>query len=150
MKTIKLQNQLIVPVFSFLQGAVLKGKATRGRNQLMKRLEEKSKEFNESLTDMRKEYFVLDKDGELEVQNGEYIFKDEANKDELNKELSEKMKELNEEEIEIQFGEYSTKYEALFKALDEYEEALSGQEALGYNELMDAYEANEDKKEEEK
>lgn len=150
MKTIKLQNQLIVPVFSFLQEAILKGKATRGRNQFIKRLEEKSKEFNEALTEIRKEYFVLDEDGELEVRNGEYIFKDEAKKDDLNKKLSEKIKELNEEEVEIQFGEYSTKYEALFKALDEYEEALSGQEALGYNELMDAYEANEDKKEEEK
>lgn len=146
MKTIKLQNQLIVPVFTFLQDATLKGKATRGRNQFLKRLEEKSKDFNEALSDIRKEYFISDKDGELKVEDGNFIFKDEANK----KEFEEKINELNEEEFEIQFGEYSTKYEALFSALDEYEEALSGQEALGYNELLDAYEANEDKKEEEK
>lgn len=53
---------------------------------------------------------------------------------------------MNEEELEIQFGEYAIKYGALFKALEEYEEGLSGQKALGYNELMDAYEANEAKK----
>lgn len=150
MKTIKLENQMIIPVFQFLQNATLVGKATRGRNQFLKRLEEKSKEFNEALTDIRKEYFVLDKEGELKVNKGEYKFKDEENKEELEKELAEKIKDLNKEECEIQFGEYSTKYDALFTALDSYEEGLSGQEALGYNELMDAYESNENEKEEEK
>lgn len=144
MKKIKLENKMIVPVFQFLQGATLKGKATRGRNQFMKRLEEKSKEFNEALTEVRKEYFLLDKEGELIVEDGNFIFKLDADK----KELEDKIKELNEEELEIQFGEYSTKYEALFKALDEYEESLSGQDALGYNELMDAYEVNEANEEE--
>ncbi|MER2226118.1 MAG: DUF1617 family protein [Carnobacterium sp.] len=141
MKTIKLENQMIIPVFQFLQDATLVGKATRGRNQFLKRLEEKSKEFNEVLTDIRKEYFVLDKEGELKVEDGKYVFKSEADK----KDLDKKIKELDEEECEIQFGEYSTKYDALFTALDSYEEGLSGQKALGYNELMDAFEANEDK-----
>ena len=146
MKTIKLENQVIIPVFQFLQDATLVGKATRGRNQFLKRLEEKSKEFNEALTEIRKEYFVLDKEGKLKVEDGNFIFKFEANK----KELEEKIKELNEEKCDIHFGEYSTKYEALFTALDNYEEGLNGQKALGYNEIMDAYEANEEKIDEEK
>lgn len=142
MKTIKLQNQLIVPVFQFLQEVNLKGKASRGRTQFSKRLEEKIKEFDEALTEIRKEYFELDEDGELKVDDDKYTFKDKSKEEELN----EKIQELNEEEFEIQFGEYSTKYEALFTALDNLEEELNGQKALAYDELMTAYEANEEEK----
>lgn len=142
MKTIKLQNKAIVPVFQFLQEVVLKGKASRGRTQFSKRLEEKNKEFNESLKELRKEYFKTDEEGELFVENGEFIAKDKKK----NKELDNKLQELDDEEIEIQFGEYSTKYEAMFAALDDIEDPLSGQSAYGYNELMDAFEANEEEK----
>lgn len=142
MKTIKLENQLIVPVFQFLQEVSLKGKASRGRTQFSKRLEEKSKEFNDALTDLRKEYFELDDEGELKVDGDKYIYKDKSKEEELN----EKIKELNEEGFEIQFGEYSTKYEALFTALDNLDEELNGQKALVYDELMTAYEANEEEK----
>lgn len=142
MKTIKLQNQLIVPLFQFLQEINLKGKPSRGRTQFSKRLEEKSKEFNDSLTNLRKEYFELDNKGELKVDGDKYIYKDKTQE----KELEEKIKELNEEEFEIQFGEYSTKYEALFTALNNLDEELNGQKALAYDELMTAYEANEEEK----
>lgn len=142
MKTIKLENQLIVPVFQFLQEVNLKGKASRGRTQFSKRLEDKSKDFNDALTDLRKEYFELDDEGELKVEDDKYIYKDKFQEEELN----EKIKELNEEEFEIQFGEYSTKYEALFTALDNLDEELNGQKALAYDELMTAYEANEEEK----
>lgn len=146
MKKIKLENQMIVPVFTLLQELSLKAKASRGRNQFIKRLEEKSQEFNEALTEIRKEYFEVDADGELKSENGKYIYKDLSKENELNK----RIEELNEELFEINFGEYSTKYEAMFEALDSTEEELSGQKAFAYNELMDAYEANENKKEEEK
>ena len=151
MKTIKLENSLLIPVFTFLQNINLKAnKASRGRTQLLKRLEEKSKEFNESLTEIRKEYFEVDGDSELVVNKGKYKFKDEENKKALEVELNDKVEKLNKEHFEIQFGEYSAKYDALFEALDNLEIELSGQEAFAYNELMDAYETNEDKKEEEK
>ncbi|MGB3161540.1 MAG: DUF1617 family protein [Carnobacterium sp.] len=151
MKTIKLENQLLLPVFTFLQNVNLKAnKASRGRTQLLKRLEEKSKEFNEALTEIRKEYFEISEDGELVVVDGKYEFKDKENKVTLEAELNDKVEELNKETFEIQFGEYSTKYDALFLALDNLEVEISGQEAFAYNELMDAYEVNEDKKEEEK
>ena len=149
MKTIKLENQLLVPVFTFLQSVNLKAnKASRGRTQLLKRLEEKSKEFNEALTEIRKEYFEVDENGELVVVDDQYEFKDKENKVTLKVELNDKVEELNKEQFEILFGEYSTKYDALFLALDNLEIEISGQEAFVYNELMDAYEVNEDKKEE--
>ena len=151
MKTIKLENQLLLPVFTFLQNVNLKAnKASRGRTQLLKRLEEKSKEFNEALTEIRKEYFEVGEDGELVVVDGQYKFKDEENKITLEAELNGKVEELNKEHFEIQFGEYSTKYDALFIALDNLEIEISGQEAFAYNELMDAYENNTEKTKEEK
>lgn len=142
MKKIKLKNYLIVPVFQLLQDVGLKDKASRGRTQFLKRLEEKNKDFNEALMEIRKEYFEVDDEGELRVEDGKYIFKDKKQE----KELNEKVKELDEEEFEILFGEYSTKYEALFTALDNLDEELRGQKALAYDELMTAYEENEEVK----
>lgn len=141
-KTIKLENRLIVPVFEFLQNAVLKGKATRGRTQFLKRLEEKSKEFNEALETIRKEHFLCDEDGELLVFEDDWKFKEGFNTQKLESAIDE----LNKEEFEISFFEHSTKYESLFKALDEYDVDLTGKEAFGYSELMDAYEENEEEK----
>ena len=151
MKKIKLANNLIVPVFNFLNEVKLSAnKASRGRTQFLKRLEEKNKEFSEAVTDIRKEYFKVDENGELLIVEGEYQFKDPEMKVVQDAALTKKLTELGEELFEIHFGEYSTKYEALFSALDHLEVELSGSDALAYNEVMDAYEANEDKKEEEK
>ena len=151
MKKIKLPNKLIVPVFNFLTETKLSAnKASRGRTQFLKRLEEKSKEFSEVVTDIRKEYFKVDDNGDLIAVDGQYQFKDPEIEATQNVELTKKLNELGEETFEIHFGEHSTKYEALFSALDNLEVELSGSDALAYNELMDAYEANEDKKEEEK
>lgn len=151
MKKIKLQNNLIVPIFNFLTEVKLSAnKASRGRTQFLKRLEEKSKEFNEAVTDIRKEYFKVDDNGDLIVVDGQYQFKEPEMAVNQEVELTKKLTELGEETFEIHFGEYSTKYEALFTALDNLEVELSGSDALAYNELMDAYESNEDKSEEEK
>lgn len=150
MKKIKLANNLIVPVFNFLSEVKLSAnKASRGRTQFLKRLEEKSKEFNEAATDIRKEYFKVNDEGNLLVVDGEYQFKDPEMKAVQDVALTKKLTELGEETFEIHFGEYSTKYEALFSALDNLEVELSGADALAYNELMDAYESNEGKSEEE-
>lgn len=151
MKIIKLANNLIVPVFNFLNEVKLSAnKASRGRTQFLKRLEEKNKEFNEAVTDIRKEYFKVDDNGDLLVVDDEYQFKDSEMKVVQDTMLTKKLTELGEETFEIHFGEYSTKYEALFSALDNLEVELNGSDALAYNELMDAYEDNEDKTEEEK
>lgn len=143
MKTIKLKNKVIVPVFEFLTDVNLKAnKASRGRTQLLKRLEEKSKEYNDALDIIRKEYFKCDEGGELIVVANEYERKDQDNEQAMETDI----KELNEELFEIQFGEYSTKYEALFDALGVLEQELNGIAAYGYNELMEQYELNEEEK----
>lgn len=136
-----MKNGLIVPLFQFLQKVSLKNKASRGRNKFLKRLQEKSKEFDEALNDIKKEYFEVNDNGELVAdEDGTLTFLEGADKDELN----EKVKELEEETFEIHFGEHSSKFNAMFDALDDLDQELSGQEAHVYNELMDAYENNEE------
>lgn len=147
MKSIKLKNNLMVPVFTLLKEAKLKNLASRGRNKFLKRLEEKNKEFNEELTEIRKEFFQVDEEGKLKAEDGQFIFKKEVDEHpELKDDLNKRMKELGEEAFEISFAEYSTKYEALFEALEHLDEELSGDKALAYDELMDAYENIEEEK----
>lgn len=139
MKKIVVKNSAIVPIFEFLQEVTLKGIASRGRTTFSKRLEEKQKEYNEALIELRKEYFKVDEAGELIVKDGEYIPKGDKDV----KELTEKIKDLNDEDIEIHYGEYSTKYEAMFEKIAALDVELKGTQAFGYNELLDAYEAVE-------
>lgn len=142
MRKLILKNKVMVPVFEFLQNLELNAsKASRGRTQLIKRIEEKSKEFDDSLMDIKKKYFELDENGELIVNDGFYKYLDGVDKEKERKESEE----LSEEMFEIHFGEYSTKYDSLFKELDNLDIMLSGTKAFAYNELMEAYEENENK-----
>lgn len=144
MKVLKMQNKVIVPVFQFLQDATLKGAASRGRTKMLKRLEEKSKEYNEALIEAQKEYFEVDEGGEfLKGNDGKFILieKDKEKQKAVEKEADKEIKRISEEEFEISFNEYGTKYEAMFDVLESSEEELSGQKAFGYNELLEAYEA---------
>lgn len=147
MKSIKLKNNLMVPVFTLLKEAKLKNLASRGRNKFLKRLEEKHKEFNDELTEIRKDFFQVDEDGKLIVEDGKFIFNEEVEEHpELKDDLNKRVKELEEDSFEISFAEYSTKYEALFEALEHLDEELSGDKALAYDELMEAYENIEEEK----
>ena len=147
MKKIIISNSYIVPTFEFLKDLPLKAnKASRGRTQFLKRLEEKQNEYNESLMEINKKYFKVDDNKELIVEDDQYTFKKDD--EEFKLERTKEVNELLEEETEILFGEYSTKYEALFTALDDLEIELSGRDAIVYDVLMESYEANEDKKEE--
>lgn len=142
MKTIKIKNTNTAPIHNFLNGLELSGKASRGRTKFIKRLEEKNKEFLEDLEALQKEYFKTDENGGLIAdENGKLTFKDELDFEEYN----DKYKEIQDEEVEISFGEYSTKFEALFTALDNLDIPLSGQDADLYDTLMTAYEAEEEK-----
>ena len=136
-KSIKIKNTEIIPTFEFLQELELLPKASRGRNRLQKRLEEKNKEFANDLTDIQKEYFKTNSERELITEDGKNLIPIEGS--DL-QELEHKVEELNNESAEIIFGEDSDKLEALFAALDDLQIPLSGQKALIYDMLMTAYE----------
>lgn len=147
MKTIKMRNIDVVPVFNFLGDLELVGQASRGRTKFNSRLEEKNKEYLEDLKVIQKEYFEVDEAGELKQKDDKLIPLDNLT-DEDKKALNERVKELQEETVEVSFTEYSIKYEAMFKKLDKWEEPLKGQDAYSYDLLMTAYEENEEKEKE--
>lgn len=142
MKKIIIKNEFIVPTFDFLKDIPLKTKASRGRTQFLKRLEDKQNEYNDFVKEINKKYFKVDDKNELIIEDEQYIFKKDD--DDFKQERTKEVMELLEEETEILFGEYSTKYESLFEALDNMEIELSGQEAIVYDLLMEAYEKNEE------
>ena len=151
MKSIKLENGSIVRVFNLLQNLSLKGQASRGRTKFQKRIQEKEEEYILEKQEIQRKYIQLDEIGEFIVlEDGvSSPLRDDLTKEEKEKFL-ELLEELKKDTFEISFTEYSSKFEAVFEALDNLEMELSGDDAAAYDELMDAYEANEDKKEEEK
>lgn len=147
MKSIVLKNESIVRVYNLLQGLELKGKASRGRTKFQKRLQEKEEEFIVEKQEMQKQYVQLD-------ENGEFVILEDGVSSPLREDLTleDKQKflnlleDINKETFEISFAEYASKFEAMFEALDNLEIELSGENADAYDELMDAYELNEEEK----
>lgn len=151
MKSLKLKNGSIVKIFNLLSELPTKGQATRGAVKLKNRLQEKEAEYVEAKTEMQKQYTELDEFGEMVVLSdgvSSPIRKD-LTKEEKTR-FSELTKEIDNDLFEISFVEYSDKYEKLFTVLENLDMELTGANAEAYDELMDAYEANESKKEEEK
>lgn len=142
MKKLTFENSSLVVLLEFLDKVELKPKASRGSRQLLKRLLEKYNEFQEDLKAIRKDYFQMDaEEDEFIQENGVLLYKlgiTEANKEEAD----QKVEELMKEKVEISFAEYSSKYETLFKGLDELDMTLSGEDAFAYDALMEAYENN--------
>ena len=147
MKIIKIKNIEVIPVFNFLKDVELVGQASRGRSKFNSRLEEKNKEYLEDLQTIQKDYFEVDKDGNLR-QDGDKLIPLETLTEEDKKTLNERVADLQQEIAEVSFTEYSTKYEAMFKELDKLEIPLKGQDAYAYDLLMTAYEENEEKEKE--
>lgn len=145
MKTLKIKNRYIIVVSNLLNEINLKNQASRGRNKLIDRLVEKSKEFQEDLTEIRKEYFQVGEDGNLKAEDGRLVFKEDITEEDIEA-LNKSVEELQEESFEIAFVEHSKKYEALFDALNHLDEELSGEKALAYDVLLDAYEENGEEK----
>lgn len=146
MKELKIQNQFLSQVYSFLNEVELAGKASRGRSQLMKRLQEKFKEYVDDMNEIKKDYFLTENNELVVDDHGEHTWlphTSESDKALLNHELEE----IGEEVASISFTEYSNKYEALFKALEDYDQPLKGEQANAYDLLLDAYENNQEKKE---
>lgn len=138
MRSIKIKNKSIAKIYEFLETIALKNKASRGKTKFQRRLQEKYAEYNEFLNEIRQKYFKVDDNGQFLVVDNHLQFLDDITE----KQKLEYVKELNEldnDMVEISFSEYSEQYEAMFKALEELDVELKGDQAFAYDELMDAY-----------
>lgn len=145
MKILSIENRLIVSIYTLLNKLELRGKASRGRSKLMARLVEKEKEFLNAKADIQKDYFAINGQGEFVVDGDMFVYKEGITPKEKN-ELVERLDELQNEKFEISFAEYSDKYNALFDELENLDMLLTGEDAIAYDELMDAYDRNEEEK----
>lgn len=146
MKSIKLQNQDLTPATLFLKSLSVNGKATRGKQKFIERLIEKNKEYATQEQDILKPYCRLDESGELIVlENGAIEFKEDTTVDQK-EQLVKDREELNQEDAEISFVEHSSKYEALFQTLENWESPIEPEYSFIYDKLMDQYELNEEEK----
>lgn len=143
MKTLKIKNRYIIAVSNLLNEIKLKNQASRGRNKVIDRLVEKNQDFQKDLTEIRKDYFQVGEDGNLKVKDGQFLFKEDVTEEDKEV-LNKRVDELQDEFFEIAFVEHSKKYEALFDALNQLDDDLSGEKAIAYDVLLDAYEENEE------
>lgn len=143
MKTIKLKNNELTEAIIFLKSIGLVGAPTRGKQKMINRLVEKNKEFLKEESDLIKEYAEVGEDGELIINDNNFVFLESVTK-EQKEQLAEARKELQDEIAEVAFTEYSSKYEALFKALQEYDKEIEPRFSYIYDMLLDAYEVNEE------
>ena len=152
MRNLVIEKQNAQTYGQFLIKLELRNKLSRLRNKLIKKLDAISTEMEEDRVDIVKSLSAKDEDGEpiivkLDGQES-YDVKD-------TKKLNDELKELREERVAIEVGEYSSNFSPLFEYLDseEFTLPLSGQDAIVYDTLLDAWENavnGEDNKEEEK
>lgn len=142
MKKLTFQNKDIPVLMNFLGTATLKAAPTRGKHRLINRLEEKRKEYSSDEMELIKSVSVLDENKEVKFNDqGQPIVRKDITKKEFNDYMDSK-EELDNEEVVIEFTEYSKKFESLFKALEEYDHEIPAEVSYGYVLLMEAYEEN--------
>lgn len=125
----KLEKKMLIPVFNFLAEAALTGQASRARTKLLKDIDE---EVN-SLQDDQKE-LVANYNGKI---NEDGLIKFESNDNKL--EYEKQRQELFSEKVI--FNEKTEGYfEKLRAALDNYDQKMSGEAAVAYDNVMDALE----------
>lgn len=145
MKKVVFEKQEAEPLAEFLQKLELKNKISRLRNKLMKKLTAIAEEMEEERVELCKEHAEKDEDGEPIIEDERYKAKDlEA--------LTEQIQELQQEEVAVEVGEYSSNFQPLFEYLDseEFDMPLSGMDANRYDRLLDIWEDAQTKQEEEK
>ena len=135
MKT-EIKNGEITAYVEFLQKLNLKSRASRGRTKLIKLLEKKINEFNMDLNSLRDEYFQKDDQGQFIQENGRLVVKDGVSIEEAQAEADK----LNNENAVILLDEYEQQIKAMYQALDEYDDELSGTDATIYDDLMEKLE----------
>lgn len=135
-KTIEFKNEELAAIANFLGDLKLKNKPSRGRSKLIKLLASKNQEYLDERDEERMPYFKKDENGNPVVEDNKYVLEDESKKQELDKIL----KDIAAEKAVIDLTEHTEKIEALYRALENYEEVMTGEDALIYDTLLDQLE----------
>lgn len=154
MKKLIFKKQEAQPFVDFLNMVNLKSaKLTRLRTQLQMKLSEIYKQMEHDRLEIVKKYAIKDDRDELVIKKNEEGFEYYPTAKGKEKELFEEVKELREEEVAVEVGEYSTKLAPLFEHMDSDDftlpDGFEGESSFLYNKLMEIWEEAQEKEEEE-
>lgn len=140
MLKISIKNVILGKIVDFFYDISLKGKQSRHRTKFIKLLGEKSKEYDEGFMQILKEHDGLDADGEIKTkESGGTTVYDIDDIDGFVKERNV----LNEEEAIIDGSDNQLMLKTVRTVLDEFDEEISGQEAVLYDFLCEQFRVDE-------
>lgn len=131
-----LKNLQLVPTIEFLNSVELKGKESRSRSKVVKKLIEKLKELQEDEKVLLESFSNKD-------ESGEVVRLDDLSYDVPKENLLELTKQKNELLNEYAIVDCSEIYQhckTLLSSLEDFDKNLSGQEAEVYDLLLDQLE----------
>ena len=128
--TIKLKNKELQVVGVFLGELGLKGKGSRARTWLCKRLEDKLKDYIAELGEIQKEYAKQDEEGNVMTSEGNTLLF-ETEEDERTYYIE--ANKLAEEETIIDCTETMSKMKSLLAGLENLDVELKGNDAAVYD-----------------
>lgn len=132
---IKIKNEELVRVMTFLDGLTAKGKMSLARSRMIDLVKKKHQEY----LDERKQ--IIEAHAEKDV-DGQPITKDDGTYElsrKGNAEAGKEIIDLNKDFSVIEYGEYTNRINDLEQFLGEFDGELSGDAAQGFFVLMDAF-----------
>ena len=141
MKTIKIEKVNVIGIYNLLGSIKAKGRKSRALTKFGKILADRIVELQEEEKALLAEYFEVDAQGDSQKdKDGKSIPLEGVDPEEYPKEKAAWLKE----ELVVDLTEYQPYTEHLLAALEDWEEPISGVDALMYDELLDALESMEE------
>lgn len=144
MKKMVVQKQEAQGLVEFLAKVELKNRLSRLCTRLMKQLRAVAAEMEEERFALYEQYAAKNEKGEIIVRDDKINILDA-------RAFHEALKELQEEEVAIETGEYSSNFAPLFAYLDseDFDMPLQGADADCYDRLLTLWEEAQEGNEEE-
>ncbi|SNZ14546.1 Protein of unknown function [Terribacillus aidingensis] len=137
---LEIKNSMISPAIKLLYDLKLKGKQSRHRTKFIKQLQGKMKELHTQELDLIKEYAGDDGDGgPKKREDGSFAIRPEDESA-----FRKEQDELFEEPFVIDGGDNYVTLETVKDIVLEYDEEVSGDTAVAYDYLCEAFENMKD------
>lgn len=141
MTTIKIETkQKLILFYQLISAVKAKGKQSRAVAKFSKLLIAKCIELEEDEKELIAQYFEVEEDGNAKKDDtGISVLLEDASKSEYDTEWSD----LHSESVVIDLTEFQPYVEPLIKGLEDWDQELSGNDAIVYDELLDLLETIE-------
>ena len=137
---IKIKNEELVRVMTFLDGLAAKGKMSLARSRMIDLVKKKHQEYLDERKQIIEAHAEKDEnDKPITNEDGTYKLTSKGNA-----EAGKEIIDLNKDFSVIEYGEYIIRINDLEQFLGEFDGELSGDAAQGFFVLMDAFETKEE------